>query len=262
MKYLFYWLLLLGLSVAQDVESPTRGTFHGYEQLDYTFDGTSCRVVLPRAAAEGKPWLIRSRFWGHEPQTDKALLAKGWHIAYADVSNLFGNDEAVRRWDVLYGDLTSRLGLSKRVGLIGMSRGGLIAYRWASIYPERVRSIYADAPVCDIRSWPGGKGIGKGSAGTWKSCLKALDLTEETAADYKGTPLHVLEPIVKAKIGLLHVVGQADTTVPVVENTDLLEKRVKELGGSIEVIRKEGCKHHPHSLKDPEPIVSFFLKHP
>lgn len=41
---------------------------------------------------------------------------------------------------------------------------------------------------------------------------------------------------------------------------DLLEKRLKELGGSIEVIRKPGGKHHPHSLKDPAPIVDFVLK--
>lgn len=31
-------------------------------------------------------------------------------------------------------------------------------------------------------------------------------------------------------------------------------------GGEIELIRKRGIGHHPHSLKNPEPIVDFILK--
>lgn len=31
-------------------------------------------------------------------------------------------------------------------------------------------------------------------------------------------------------------------------------------GGTIRVIRKPGADHHPHSLKDPAPIVDFVLK--
>ena len=33
------------------------------------------------------------------------------------------------------------------------------------------------------------------------------------------------------------------------------------LGGEIVLIVKPGGKHHPHSLKDPTPIVDFILKH-
>jgi len=69
-----------------------------------------------------------------------------------------------------------------------------------------------------------------------------------------------LAPLARADIPLLHVVGQADTVVPVEENTDIIEKRYKALGGRIQVIRKEGVGHHPHSLKDPEPIVKFILE--
>ncbi len=45
------------------------------------------------------------------------------------------------------------------------------------------------------------------------------------------------------------------------ENTRLLETRYNALGGPIEVIAKPGVGHHPHSLKDPTPIVEFVLKH-
>ena len=68
-------------------------------------------------------------------------------------------------------------------------------------------------------------------------------------------------PLAKAKIPLLHVVGDADVAVPVSENTAILEARYKKLGGKIQVIHKPGIGHHPHSLKDPKPIVDFILKH-
>ena len=59
---------------------------------------------------------------------------------------------------------------------------------------------------------------------------------------------------------MLAVVGNADELVPVSENIDVVEKRYKELGGLIEVIRKPGAKHHPHSLPDPAPIVDFITR--
>ena len=58
-----------------------------------------------------------------------------------------------------------------------------------------------------------------------------------------------------------HVVGDADVVVPVAENTAIIESRYKKLGGEIRVIHKSGVGHHPHSLKDPGPIVAFVLRH-
>ena len=61
--------------------------------------------------------------------------------------------------------------------------------------------------------------------------------------------------------GLPDVVGDKDTCVPVAEHTTVAEKRYRGMGGVIEVIHKEDCGHHPHSLKDPTPIVAFVEKH-
>jgi len=69
--------------------------WHGYELHDFQLHGVKCKVVEPANVACGKPWIWRARFWGHEPQTDKALLELGWHVVYCDVGNLFGNDKAV-----------------------------------------------------------------------------------------------------------------------------------------------------------------------
>jgi len=74
-------------------------------------------------------------------------------------------------------------------------------------------------------------------------------------------PIDNLEPMAKAGIPILHVCGDIDDVVPMSENSDVVEKRYKELGGSIEVIVKKNCNHHPHSLVDPAPIVDFIVKH-
>jgi len=142
-----------------------------------------------------------------------------------------------------------------------MSRGGLIIYNWAASNPDKVAALYGDAPVCDFKSWPAGKGGGKGSAGTWKQCLAAYNFTETDALAYKGNPIDQLPPLAKAGVPILHVVGDADEVVPIAENSDIIEKRYKTLGGKIDVIHKPGVGHHPHSLKDPKTIVDFFLKH-
>jgi fermentation-respiration switch protein FrsA (DUF1100 family) len=68
-----------------------------------------------------------------------------------------------------------------------------------------------------------------------------------------------LAPLAAAKVPLLHVVGDADKVVPPEENTLLIEKRYKELGGKVMVIHKPGCDHHPHGLDNPQPIVDFIL---
>ena len=140
-----------------------------------------------------------------------------------------------------------------------MSRGGLIVFNWANRNAQKVACIYVDAPVCDFKSWPAGKGVGKGSAKTWQECLNKYGFSEKVALHYNGNPIDHLENIVSQKVAILSVVGDADEIVPVSENTELLAKRIKELGWEMTIIHKPGVGHHPHSLEDPAPIVDFIL---
>ncbi|MCD6303935.1 MAG: prolyl oligopeptidase family serine peptidase [Planctomycetes bacterium] len=238
-----------------------KGKWHGFECYYFTVDGRRCRVVVPAEAAPGRPWIWRARFFGHEPQADIALLKKGFHLVYMDVAGLYGCPQAVRHWDAFYAYLTGNYGLARRAVLEGMSRGGLIVYNWAEANPDKVACIYADAPVCDIRSWPGGKGSGHGSPSCWAACKKLYGLTEKQAETFKGNPIDHLEPLARAGVPLLHVCGDADGVVPYAENTAVLAERYRKLGGKIQVILKKGVGHHPHSLKDPAPIVEFILRH-
>ncbi|MDP6636199.1 MAG: prolyl oligopeptidase family serine peptidase [Phycisphaerae bacterium] len=228
------------------------GKWNGFTIHDFRLDGRGCRLVVPDKPAPARPWIWRARFFGHEPQTDIALLKKGFHVAYIGVGGLYGAPPAVKVWDGFHKYLTTKHKLAAKPALEGMSRGGLIIYNWAAKNPDKVSCIYGDAPVCDIRSWPGKKGVG---------CMKVYGITVEQLDDFKENPIDHLAPMAKAKVPLLIVAGDADRVVPIKENALVMKERYEKLGGPIKLIVKKGVDHHPHSLKDPTPIVEFILKH-
>ncbi len=228
------------------------GKWNGFAIHDFKLDGRACRLVVPDKPAAARPWVWRARFFGHEPQADVALFKKGFHVAYIEVGGLYGAPAAVRIWDAFHKYLTIEHKLAAKPALEGMSRGGLIIYNWAAKNPDKVSCIYGDAPVCDIRSWPGKRG---------RACLKVYGITVEQLADFKENPIDHLAPLAKAKVPLLIVAGDADKVVPMKENALVMQERYKKFGGEIILISKKGVGHHPHSLKDPAPIVEFILKH-
>lgn len=252
--------LVAALPTAAQTFPGKQSEWNGYTRYDFEVDGRKCVVVEPKLAADDRPWIWRARFFGHEPQTDLSLLSRGFHLAYMDIGGLFGNEQAVAHWDAFYEYLTTEHALNPKLALEGMSRGGLIIYNWAKANPDKVACIYADAPVCDIRSWPGGNGEGKGSPSDWTAAMKAHGITEATTDAFAGNPIDNLEALAAAKVPILQICGDADDVVPLAENGDIFEARYAALGGPITTIRKEGVGHHPHSLKNPIKITDFILR--
>ncbi|MBA3686270.1 MAG: alpha/beta fold hydrolase, partial [Planctomycetes bacterium] len=228
--------------------------YHGYQSLSFTAAGRAARLVAPRQAAPGRPWIWRSEFFDHEPQADLALLACGFHLAYLQVSDLYGCPVAIRDMAAFQDALIAEHALAEKVVLEGFSRGGLYAVNYAATHPGRVAGLYLDAPVMDLLSWPGNR-RDEGTRACWIECLRAYGVEE--AALGALSPIHRVETIARARIPILVVVGDADEVVPVRENSAVLERRYRELGASITVIHKPFTGHHPHSLRDPAPIVAF-----
>ncbi len=240
----------------------TIGDYHGYVSHQFKVDGCDCIVVEPKSADGKRRWIWRLEFFDHRPEADLALLKGGYHVATMNVGNTFGSPKAIAHLDKFYLEAVKQFKLNRKVVLEGFSRGGLYAYNFAAKYPGRVAAIYGDAPVCDFKSWPGGKGKGPGSKSDWESLIKCYEFKDEKEAmEYKLNPIDNLEVLVQAKIPILHVVGDADEVVPVEENTNVVEERYKTLGGVFQVIRKPGGLHHPHSLDDPTPIVEFLQRY-
>lgn len=236
--------------------------FYGFPQYNFNLqDGNEsipCHIVAPRREAPGRPWVWRARFWGHEPQLDIDLLEKGFHVAYCDVSELFGSQRAVKRWDRFY-EIMQANGFHKKAVLEGMSRGGLIVYNWAVRNPEKVAAIYADAPVMDLGSWP--LGYDPTSIETQRM-LKAYGFKSAGEVEkWNRNPVDHAKAMAKSNIPILHVVGDADEAVPVAQNTAVFQERYRAARGNrMQVIHKANVGHHPHSLWNPEPITRFILE--
>jgi len=174
-----------------------------------------CLVIVPKKAAVGNPWLWRGCYWDHEPQTETELLKRGFHIAFI-------TPEPDRTWDVWYTYLTEKHGLSKKPAFIGMSKGGVNSYDWATRNPDKVSCIYADNPA--IRQ---------------EAFLKLAELA-------------------KNDVPLLNVCGNLDSLLE--KNTLAIESLYHRLNGQITVIIKEGHAHHPHSLRNPNLIADWIEK--
>jgi len=240
----------------------TRSDFHEFPRHDFRLRAGkgpdfSCTLVTPHQPIQGRPWVLRARFFGHEPELDLELLSRGHHLAYADVADLYGSEAALERWDRLH-ELATELGLARRVTLEGMSRGALPVLAWASRRPELVEAIYLDNPVCDVRSWPGGRS-GKRAEAEWRRCLVAHGLSEEQAWKRGLGLLKGLEPLSDARVPLFLVLGQEDRVVPPTENGNLLAAHWRAAGAPLEVWEKPGVGHHPHGLHPVAPLLRTLL---
>lgn len=242
-----------------------RSTWKGFDRYTFYFQGRQAIVVTPKEHAEtlssaprpeGRPWIWRPAFFGAFAAADSALLERGFHVVYYDLTHLYGSPRAVKLGNDFYKTMTKFYKLNKKVTLEGFSRGGYFALNWAATYPEKVACIYVDAPVCDIESWPSRK-----ESKLWNDFLTEWGLTEAAMKEFKGNPTDRVEAVAKANIPVIAVCGTADSIVPYNENFAIWKEDYEQLGGKVKLILKEGCDHHPHSLENPAEIVEFITEH-
>ncbi len=243
----------------------TTTDWKGFEKETFTFQDREAWVIKPKTALTGKPWVWRAHFPDWHTEMDSILVDRGFHIAYVNTNNLFGHPGALLIWDDFYEYLVDRRGFAPKVALEAVSRGGLYAYGWAKRNPEKVSCIYAEAPVCDPKSWPGGKGAGKGSPSDWEKWLGLYGFTETQALDFKDIPLEQLEGLAAYKVPVLHVVSLRDKIVPNEENTDRLIANYIKLGGPATVYPmtrgEQQLEGHHFKIEDPALFADFVQRH-
>lgn len=132
-------------------------TYHGYVLHRFDFDNCECIVVEPHTPRPGREWCWKAEFFEAFPTFELAMLEQGYYLVYITVGNTFGCPDALKHWDAFYRELTTRYGFARRAILFGLSRGGLYIYNWSVRNTDKVGCLYADNPVCDFKSWPGGK---------------------------------------------------------------------------------------------------------
>lgn len=236
-------------------------TWNGFIREEFVIGGRRAWIVFPRNAGESTKkqlWIWRPQFFDYKPIADLELLKRGFALAFISMEDLYGSPKSMEIMDQFYKYLVNERNFAPKTVLIGLSRGGLYSLNWAEKNPQYVAGIYVDAPVCDFKSWPGGKGKGNGSSADWEKCLKAYGFTEEEALAYQGNPVDNMSKMAKAGVPLLFISRTEDNEVPIEENTDIFAKRYTKLGAPVRVIRRPGG-HHPHGFSNPAHIVDFVL---
>lgn len=239
-----------------------KSAWHGFTRFDFQVDRRDCRLIVPDKAAPGKPWIWRARFPDWHYEMDSILVSKGFHVVYINTDFLFGSPKCVEIWNGLYNYLTTQYGLNRKAALEGVSRGGLYVYNFAKKYPEKVSCIYAEVPVCDFKSWPGGKGKAKGDTESWKQLMAAYNFADDKEAlDYKDNPIDNLEKLAKAKVPVFHSLGLTDSIVPSEENSYVLINRYIRLGGPATVysntLGKQSLQGHHFPIDNLKAGVDF-----
>ncbi|MDO7171602.1 SGNH/GDSL hydrolase family protein [Mariniflexile sp. AS56] len=255
-----------GTKAQTNTNETFKTTWKSFERINFKIEGKEAHLTRPEKPLPGNPWLWRGRFPDYHAEIDSLLLVKGFHVAYINTDNQFGSPKAVAVWNKFYTHLTTTYKLQAKVALHGHSRGGLFIYNWAKENAEKVACIYADAVVCDFKSWPAGFGISKGGKKEWDVLKAEYGFKNDAEAKaYKNNPIDNLEALAKAKVPILHTVGLQDEVVPPDENSLLLVNNYIRLGGTATVspcssgIQKS--KGHHYDIDDPNMVVDFILKH-
>lgn len=235
--------------------------YKGYKRIDFKLNNYTGSIIVSKVGMDKNRWIWRTEFLGAFDKADMELVKQGWHLVYYQISDMYGCPKAVESMSDFHDYIVEEFNLCYKAVLFGFSRGGLYAVNYAVKYPQKVESIYLDAPVIDILSWPKGDGVGEGSKELWPECLQCYGFDENTAANYSKTQLTRADILAANKIPILVVAGGADVLVPYEENAKLFVQRYKETHDDIDVIIKKDCGHHPHSLDDVSPIIEFVTKH-
>jgi sialidase-1 len=255
MKNIVFFILVFHIilkSYGQKTEK-----IHGFTREHFSFKNTPAWIMKPKVAAIGNPWVWRAHFPDWHTEVDSILLERGFHVVYINTNDRFGSPAAMQIWDEFYYYLISERKLAKKVALEGVSRGGLYVYAWAKRNPLKVSCIYAEAPVCDFKSWP----FKYGSQEDWKALLNAYRFSEKNALAFKDNPIENLKGLAACKIPILHTISLEDKIVPNEENTFTLAKNYTNLGGRITIWPmtkgEKSLQGHHFLIEHPEKIADF-----
>jgi pimeloyl-ACP methyl ester carboxylesterase len=222
--------------------------------------GHDAYLALPQGvkAREKTPWLWYCpsdyKLPGKlEQWMMKKCLDNGIAVAGIDVRGDFGTPAGRKIFTAFHKELTEKHGLTKKVCLLARSYGGTQMYNWAAEHPESVACLAGIYPVCNLASYPGLKS----AAGKYK--MPQEQFVKELK---KHNPIDRLAPLAKAKVPIYHNTGDIDTLVPPKDNTFIIEKRYKALGGDMTVTIFKGQGHNYWTgFFEDEAMAAFIIKH-
>ena len=261
-------------------EDWTVDTWYGFNRHYFSIDGCDAWIVEPAFPVEDGRWTWCAQWCDSyvERVGTIAYLNHGFYHGFVDVFQYRGN---LRGIEIMshFQDKMQKIGLASQVSLLGLSWGGFFSLRYAEQYPERIRSLYLDAPVCNSGD-PNGIEIRKEMSKQWGLSLEEL-------ASSPLNPIHGVKKLTDAKIPVYVLLGDADNIIDPKTNFALLEEQFRANGAEIirlkespnpgtgkvdpgtgylrpgrekslvYVMVRSAWGHHPHGLEDVRPLLNF-----
>ncbi len=219
------------------------------KEINFKLNGYEATILMPENF-NGK-WIWKTEFFYAFDTAEQALFEQGFARVYYCISDKYGSDKAVRLMHEFHKYIVKEYGLTERTILFGFSRGGLYAFNYALFYPEWVEKMYLDAPVLDLKTWP------KQGRMEQAQMFEEYCLNADTLPLFQGNPVDNLAEFFSHNIPFLLVAGKVDDVVPFERNAGTVIDYCKTNAIDLEYYVKPECGHHPHSLEDVTPIVSF-----
>jgi pimeloyl-ACP methyl ester carboxylesterase len=224
----------------------------------FAVEGRPAFLMLPenRDASKPTPWVWYAPTLPNLPGPEEKwmfgkFLAAGIAVAGIDVGESMGNPAGRALFTAFHKELVSNRGMSPKPCLLARSRGGLMLYNWAAENPQSVAAIAGIYPVGNLTSWPG-----------LAKAAPAYGLAEAELADqlHHHNPIERLAPLAKAGIPIMHIHGDNDTVVPLIENSGVIKQRYEQLGGQmiLEVIKGGGHDMNAHWFQS-ETLAAFII---
>ncbi len=233
--------------------------WHGFERLEFEFNGRRAILVLPKEPCKDKKWLYKTEYFEAFPTFEIEMLKRGYYVAHLSNKSRLCPKEDTDMRPLFCEFLKEKFGLCEKCLPVGMSCGGMQAVYFAAEYPQYVAALYIDAPVLNLLSWPLGLGESKGACP--EEFKRDIGIPLAEMLSYRYHPIDCKEKLLKSGIPIFMVCGDSDITVPYIENGKILSDYFKANKGNITEIVKPGCDHHPHGLEDYTPLFDFVKKY-
>ena len=231
--------------------------WNDFESKEFVFAVRDAVIVYPKGVPIGK-MVLKLEYLGAFPGFDIAMLNRGYYLIFLSHQSRWAPDEETRITAEFIRHCAALVGADSRCVLEGMSCGGLQAARLAELYPELTAVLYLDNPVLNILSMAGlGACDDEQVKYFWREIVATYGVNRSTILNFRQSPIDNMQSLIDNDIPVIMLYGNADTLVIYEENGKVLEDFYKEKGGRIKVICRSMCKHHPHGLDDPTPIIAF-----
>lgn len=233
--------------------------WNGFKRLDFKFEDRDCVLICPDKACDGNKWLYKTEYFDIFPAFEIEMVKRGYYLAHMQNKTRMcpkADREARPRFCEF---LSREFNLNSKCALVGMSCGGMQSVYFTAEYPQYVACAYLDAPVMNYLSWPFALGAGQNDCSKEFTDNMGVSLAE--MLNFRDHPIDQKQKLLKSGVPVFLVCGDSDKTVPFDENGKLLYDYMKENGGNIQLILKEGVDHHPHGLDDSTPLIDFVEKY-